>query len=1085
MRPVETRKIAGRGVTKGWWVRGACLVASLSPLQVALAQAPGDQNPATQPTPGSPSIPPDALVYYDADDVRASREGGEVVATGDVFFLVADIYIKADKITFGRDSQMVVAEGNVNLVRGKERIRASRVVFDQRAGEARMDDVQIITDPALEDARLAQDVLGFTNAELAFETSRSERTKEMEAELRRLRERYVSLRNIARVKRGTPGDDDDESTAVRRRYGQILERLSRTKFQPNLVLDSLPRDERDRLERRRAAAREFAEQNKEVAARVAGLSSAPGYVRLRARRLYQTSRGTYEVTDASVTPCRCEDDGIPIWGLSAREAEIEPDEYVTLRAATVDVATIPVGYTPWLKFPIKTKRQSGFLLPSLYASRSGDATSLPFFLTLGEHADATFTFNQFSQRGRRYDGELRAQFLPESRLRLYGEYIKDEQYIEDYSDNAEVIDTERSDLVRARAGAALTPEEEDGFQRRLGRERSYRYYSQDSLSIPLTAWASAKADGEFVSDNRYLTDFGKAAGTTQDLFSPNQTARRFLGQEAAVEYYGNDLALSMRAQGVRDTFALQTSDTPVRVPRVEFFLLPKRFFNGPIVADAQGSWERVRRLNGTPYADIDNGSVEAPLGERDGTITPGRNGRRDPAEPYLEGERSNMEGRLSVPLPANDYLNAYAGVRGVTTQYRFPYTLGWGEPTPYQTYVAYESRVELPMYGLATLRDEGNDTPYANVRQDFTPAVALTYIPEVTRSEAYPKTYQLFYEQDAVTSKQELALSFTTAWTVSRLAFERTTTELQRLPDTGRIEVADQAVFEEVLAQRRVAIEDSPEEIFALSAASESPAIFIEWAGMELKRYEDAVLRSEFGKPFVWPEPSTYRRGDKWEMRPLSLTMATTYNFQAEKTALERNEQLRPGDKRFPVEPWGDIKGTATWSLFPFVPLNGDLSGTWRRPWSRFSAASASVSTSLPYGLGASFSNSYTLREEEDAEGSKSYPMDRTIGSDISWQPLKWLRAQYQRKVTLMDGKRTTGEFEYSALQKISFLQLQDCLDITLQRFKDLGVRERYAVWSIGVNLRFLGQERNFDNAGASIDNEIQERNAERDPSRG
>jgi hypothetical protein len=208
----------------------------------------------------------------------------------------------------------------------------------------------------------------------------------------------------------------------------------------------------------------------------------------------------------------------------------------------------------------------------------------------------------------------------------------------------------------------------------------------------------------------------------------------------------------------------------------------------------------------------------------------------------------------------------------------------------------------------------------------------------------------------------------------------------------------------------------------------------------------------------------------------------TTYNFQPEKTANEKNAKLRPGDKRFPVEPWGDIIGSADWSLYPFVPLSGALSGTWRRPWERFSAASASVSTTLPYGFSASFANSYTVTEDE-VKGEKSYPLERTVGTDIGWQPLDWLKAQYQRKVSIKTKARATdGELEYSALQRISFLKLQDCLDITLQRFKDLGVRERYAEWSIGLNLRFLGQERNFDNVGAPANNALQERAKKRDP---
>jgi|GEM_PF-668597 len=1070
----STRLVATQSVT----------VANLFMLACAAAGMRSEAHAAESNNRGLPGelVPGENFVYYDANDVSLNRDAGELRAEGDVFFLVGDIYIRAEKITYSRTSGLLVAEGNVHILRNKERIDASRVVYDLKRREARMDNVQVVADPALEDSALSQEVLGFTTAELAFEASRSDRTKEIEKELRSLRERYVSLRNLLRAKRGS-GDEKEEAAKVERRYAQLLERLSRTRLQPNGVFDTLSREDQDRLQRRRQAAREYAAKNQEAVRRVAGLSTVPGYVRVRARELYQTPEGSYEIKDASVTPCNCDEDGLPIWQLSTRDGTVEPEEYVTLRGATLDIATVPVTYTPWLKFPIKTKRQTGLLLPSVYASRSGQAVSQPLFVTLGEHADSTLTYNSFSQRGNRFDAELRAQIVPESRVRLYGEHIRDAKYVRDHDKNKLKLESERKEL--AKAGPVPQVQEQE-LKDREGKRNLSRWYTQDSFNVPVTGWGAAKVDVEAVSDNRYLTDFGRALGATQDLFVPNQSARRFLGQEAATEYYGNDVVLSARVQGTRDTFALSSEDTPARLPRVEFHLLPKRYFDGPILAESFGSWERVQRLGGTSFADTNRNQTSVPAGISDENITPGKNGRRDPNEPYLEGDRAHAEGRLTLPLPANDYVNAFAGVRGATSQYHFPYTEGWGVQAPYQTYNTYEASLGVPLHGTATLRDEKTNAPYSTVRQDIIPAVTFAYIPEVQRSPTFPKTYQLFYAEDDIVTKQEIGLSFTTAWTVQRLKFKPTEKEVQRIPiaEAGAQEVASEPLFQQALDKRRVAIdESSPEQVFNLSASGESHIIFLDWAQLELIRYEDAVLRSEFGMPFVWPNPGTFERGNAWEMKPVNLKVDTAYNLQADRTAREKNSRLRAGDTRFVSEPWGPINGTLGWSLFPFVPLDGALSGSWRSAYRRFEKASTSVNTKLPYGFEAGYENSYTVSQLVSQTGEVSYPLDRTIGINTAWTPLRWLRFQYQRKTLRKSATPLERELETSNLQKISFLQLQDCLDITLQRFKDVGIRERYAVWSVGLNLRFLGQERSFDNVGSALDRQVQDRNRRNDPS--
>ena len=1042
------------------------------------------------------------VVYYDADELISNKQNEEVVAKGNVFFLLGNIFLSADKITYTKNTQnkhgLVVAEGNVTLLRGKERIRASRIILDQETREARMDSVEITANPELSDDRAKNEALSVSIAEIAFEASRLQRTQELEKELKLIREKFFNARNLERINRSERTLDGKPATQAPsyvflRQYSQILERLSRTKFQPNLVLDALPQDEKERLKRRRQAAETIVRENPEAVNRVVGLQSTPGYIRIRAKELYQNPSGTYEIYDATLTPCNCDSNETPIWGLSTRKGHVEPEQYVTLYGASTDILSVPTVYLPWLKFPIKSKRQSGFLLPSFFSSKGGEVYSQPFFLNISESVDSTLTYNYFSSRGSRYDAEFRAQIFPETRLFLYGEYIRDTQYGKDrelaFASAKEKINEEK------KAGT-LTKAKEYKINRSTGDAHPYRYYTSNSVSLPVTAWGAAKVQADLVSDNRYLTDFSKETEAAQDLFTPNQSAKRFLTQEASAEYYGNNTSLSLRMQGKRDTFADLPGDTPVRLPRVEFFLLPQRFFNNPVSFEAQASWERVHRVGGTPFLDIDKeATVAAPVGKEEQPIYLGKDNQRDPSEPFVEGDRSSIQSAAYVPLASNRFVNAFAGVRGVTTQYRYPHIQGWDRQTPYQTYASLEAKINMPLSGTATLNKTPGLTDYAStdtlnkttsVRDDFTPSLAFTFIPEVARSDNYPKTGQHFYAEDDVVSKQELALSITNAWTIYSGGFKKQYREVRRLPPDVNDEVANEAILKSILEKKYDSKADSPEEIFEISGTDQSHEIFLSWAQLELNSFEQKVLQSDFGKSFAWPNSESYRNGKDWSFTPLNFSLSTTYNFQAEKTAQEITAQRNPGDPKVTAEPWGPLVGTIGWNLSPFVPLRGGFYGTWNRKWERLETAGTTVSASLPYGLSASFGNGYKVVEVRAEPEKKNFPIERTIDTDIGWQALKWLRFQYQRKVSIISDRRNpVAEFEYTTVQRVSFLQLQDCLDVSVQRFKDLGVRERYAVWSLAINLRFMGQERGFENIGYSLDREIQQRNRRNDPGAG
>ena len=99
--------------------------------------------------------------------------------------------------------------------------------------------------------------------------------------------------------------------------------------------------------------------------------------------------------NAIVTTCRiCKQEETPIWHFRSRSVVLDrQEETVYLRNASFVLAGIPLFNLQSLRLPSDaTTRRSGFLVPKLaYSSDRGSTLGLPYYLTLGDHADVTIT----------------------------------------------------------------------------------------------------------------------------------------------------------------------------------------------------------------------------------------------------------------------------------------------------------------------------------------------------------------------------------------------------------------------------------------------------------------------------------------------------------------------------------------------------------------------------------------------------------------------------------------------------------------------------------------------------------------------
>lgn len=120
---------------------------------------------------------------------------------------------------------------------------------------------------------------------------------------------------------------------------------------------------------------------------------AEGDYRVSAKEVTRSSGDEFTLKDTVLTTCLCPDgDDCPPWSMYASDAKIERDGYGQAWGSTLRVYNTPVMYLPYVFFPAKSERQSGFL-PATFGvgRRAGSTFQVPFYWDIDKSTDATIT----------------------------------------------------------------------------------------------------------------------------------------------------------------------------------------------------------------------------------------------------------------------------------------------------------------------------------------------------------------------------------------------------------------------------------------------------------------------------------------------------------------------------------------------------------------------------------------------------------------------------------------------------------------------------------------------------------------------
>jgi len=114
----------------------------------------------------------------------------------------------------------------------------------------------------------------------------------------------------------------------------------------------------------------------------------------------------YEVQDGVFTSCS--GDPTPDWSFGLDSAKVTLGGYARIRHATMKVKKLPVFYWPYMLWPAKTERTTGFLIPNVgYSKRRGAYLGLAHYQVLGPSFDNTVYVDLYGEEYAGLGDELR------------------------------------------------------------------------------------------------------------------------------------------------------------------------------------------------------------------------------------------------------------------------------------------------------------------------------------------------------------------------------------------------------------------------------------------------------------------------------------------------------------------------------------------------------------------------------------------------------------------------------------------------------------------------------------------------------
>lgn len=141
------------------------------------------------------------------------------------------------------------------------------------------------------------------------------------------------------------------------------------------------------------------------------------------KKIYHKGKGFYRVEDGYLTSCSRKP---PSWKIYSGFSDIYMGGYAFSYNSIFYIHNIPLLYFPVMIMPIKTKKSSGLLIPTMgYGSLTGYQVGEGYYFALSRSQDLTYNLNYYSLLGVGNSLKYRYSLNPYSHGSIYGFYMKE------------------------------------------------------------------------------------------------------------------------------------------------------------------------------------------------------------------------------------------------------------------------------------------------------------------------------------------------------------------------------------------------------------------------------------------------------------------------------------------------------------------------------------------------------------------------------------------------------------------------------------------------------------------------------------
>ena len=301
---------------------------------------------------------------------------------------------------------------------------------------------------------------------------------------------------------------------------------------------------------------------------------------LQGKEIRKTGPATYIIKGCRITTC---DGESPAWSITGSKVKVTIEGYGTVRNAAFYVKRVPLLYFPYIIFPAKRKRQTGFLPPSMgYSKRDYFDFELPFFWAISDQTDATFYERYIRRRGVKHGIEFRYIAGVDSK----GAFLYDT-----ISDKVETKDMNSEDDLK------ISPYPRDNKER-------YWFRGRADQELPLEI--ITRLDADFVSDYDYLREFREPTLAYESRAELDEESGRPLDEihsptrrsALRISRDFQDYSLQALSSFYQRPEHPEDDTTPQPLGGLDLAILPKRIFGLPVFFSLDSDYGYVYRDTG-------------------------------------------------------------------------------------------------------------------------------------------------------------------------------------------------------------------------------------------------------------------------------------------------------------------------------------------------------------------------------------------------------------------------------------------------------------------------------------------------------